>query len=460
MIPNHAWLNPSKSQLTFTQEQQDILDSTEPAILVNAVAGSGKTSVLMEMAKKYSNGLYLAFNKAIVTDVLDKLPNGWSCKTFNSFGLRLIYENAKDITVDFNKYKKMYGEEPSVRLAQHHMVLGGNASEASWRDTANRFTVSTVYIPEAKRILKGGLAASSVVSGDEMLEYPIQNGWQSEHYDIVLVDECQDLNPQQIKLLSCIPTDRIVFVGDLNQAIYGFRGSDPRAISFLKEQYSTVSYPMNESFRCPIEVLTEVKHIVPKITSKKTGGRVYQVSKAHVQYPEECFITSRTNASLIKLAYRLIHDNEPFSISAKFVNSLKSRLNYVLKTSANIQIVRDSLLKQYNKEIAIFETKSWNATTMHDKYNGLFSIVNNCNTIGEVHAFIKRMTLHTNSSSPRKLLTIHGVKGLETSHVYFLDPDMCAYFKNKTRVKWEKQQEDNLYYVACTRALESLTFVR
>ena len=67
MIPNHAWLNPSKSQLTFTQEQQDILDSTEPAILVNAVAGSGKTSVLMEMAKKY--------NLKVIEDAAHALPS-------------------------------------------------------------------------------------------------------------------------------------------------------------------------------------------------------------------------------------------------------------------------------------------------------------------------------------------------------------------------------------------------
>ena len=28
------------------------------------------------------------------------------------------------------------------------------------------------------------------------------------------------------------------------------------------------------------------------------------------------------------------------------------------------------------------------------------------------------------------------------------------------RLAWEKQQEDNLYYVACTRALDKLVFVK
>jgi len=83
--------NSSKpKQIKPTTQQQAIIDSTEPAILVNAVAGSGKTSILMQLAENYSKGVYLAFNKAIVKEVVPKLPLGWSCKTFNSFGLAIL----------------------------------------------------------------------------------------------------------------------------------------------------------------------------------------------------------------------------------------------------------------------------------------------------------------------------------------------------------------------------------
>ena len=57
-------------------------------------------------------------------------------------------------------------------------------------------------------------------------------------------------------------------------------------------------------------------------------------------------------------------------------------------------------------------------------------------------------------------MTIHAAKGLECPTVYFIKPDMCAYFREKSESQWEKQQEDNLYYVACTRALQTLTFVK
>jgi superfamily I DNA/RNA helicase len=461
-MTNPTWVTnlTASNTLTFTAEQQDIIDSTESTVLVNAVAGSGKTSVLMEIAKKSSNGLYLAFNKAIVKDVIPKLPLGWSCKTFNAFGLRMVYQNIPKVQVDFNKYSKLFGKSPSVHLAQKHMVLGGNVTDKSWEETCRRFTISSSLISGAKKYLKAGLEETSLVSGDEMLEYPIQNGWKSDHYDVVLVDECQDLNPQQIKFLSCIPTNRIIFVGDMNQAIYGFRGSDPYAIDMIKEQYVPKEYPMNESFRCPVEILQQVNHIVPSITSRKRGGSILHANKSNVIYPDECFVTSRTNASLIRLAHTLISSNQHFAISALFVNSLKSRLDPVLARSATIDDVRKLLDYNFNADISRYNQLNWNTANMIDRYKGLITIANNCKSIAEIKNFIGKMKLHTNSGSTRKLITIHAAKGLEAEHVFFLDPDTCDYFKKKTNIKWERQQEDNLYYVACTRALKTLTLVR
>ena len=146
--------NSSKpKQIKPTTQQQAIIDSTEPAILVNAVAGSGKTSILMQLAENYSKGVYLAFNKAIVKEVVPKLPLGWSCKTFNSFGLAITkghYPNAK---VNFNKYSQ-YAYNQSPTLAVKHMSLNGNISDDSWKSTCERFKIGFNYIREAQDILK------------------------------------------------------------------------------------------------------------------------------------------------------------------------------------------------------------------------------------------------------------------------------------------------------------------
>lgn len=448
----------SNSSLNFTTEQQDIIDSPYNSILVNAVAGSGKTSVLMEVAKKSTNGLYLAFNKAIVNDVVARLPVGWSCKTFNSLGLGLVKQKYPKIKVDFRKYTRT-GSSVGI-LAEKHMIMGGNASPESWKATCRRFNSLEALVPDAKKFLTEKLADTTKCSGDEMLEYPIRGGWQTPKYDMVLVDECQDLNPQQIKFLSCIPTNKIVFVGDVNQAIYGFRGSDPEAIELIKKQYAPKQYPMNQSFRCPTEILNKVHHIVPHINSQKTGGEIQSLAAHEANYPDDCFVISRTNASLIKLAHIFISKREKFSIGSVFVNTMKNSMEPVMRRCSTIEDVRLQIESNFARELNRYEKNHWNTSTMIDRYKGMIEIAKQCNSIKGIKEFIKSMRLHEDSSSRRKLMTIHASKGLENEHVFFINPDVCDYFKQRTSIQWERQQEDNLYYVACTRALKKLTLVR
>ena len=52
----------------------------------------------------------------------------------------------------------------------------------------------------------------------------------SEEFDLLVVDEFQDTNPIQLALfirLAALVKHGAVWVGDVKQAIYGFRGSDP-----------------------------------------------------------------------------------------------------------------------------------------------------------------------------------------------------------------------------------------
>jgi len=450
-------LSPVK-QLNLTKQQRAIVESTDVSILVNAVAGSGKTSTLMMLADKYEKGIYLAFNKAIVKDVIPKLPMGWVCKTFNSFGLGIIKEHYPRSKVNFNKYSR-YSYNVSASLATKHMSMDGNVSDTSWKNTCEHFKISYTFIKEAQQILKEGKADTSQISGDDMLQYPIDNGWKSEPFDIVLVDECQDLNPQQIAFLSCIPTKRIIFVGDANQAIYGFRGSDPYALDKITDMYNPVSYDMTQSFRCPKVVLPAVQHIVANIFSTKTGGSVNRSRIKETTFPDECFIISRTNNSLIKLAYRFIQDKDHFSIGSAFITQLKKDLNRAFKGCTQLSEMHANVMNDYNKALKKATGNKWSTDSVENKFDSLLAIINLANTPADITAFVKNLTLHSDSSSCRKLMTIHAAKGLESNDVYFINADSCKYFKSKAETMWEAQQEDNLYYVACTRALTNLTFV-
>ena len=447
----------------LTKQQQIVVDSNDTTVLVNAVAGSGKTSTLMYLSEKYEKGIYLAFNKAIVGEVIPKLPVGWTCKTFNAFGLSLVKQHYPTSRVNFQKYDKymQWGGQTCSILASKHMNMNGNIAYTSWKDTCDRFQIGYQFIDDAQELLKQGKADTNQISADDMLQYPIDNGWKSKQYDIVLVDECQDLNPQQIAFLGCIPTKRIVFVGDINQAIYGFRGSDPYAIDKIKETYNPVEYELTESFRCPLEILSTIKHIVPNIFSRKKDGIVHQSPLVtNIDYPDECFIISRTNNHLIKLAYQFIQEGKHFSIGGTFIAQLKRDLNKAFKGCTTLIDMRNNVKYNYNKELSRAAGNRWSTNTIENKYESLLSIVNMASKPEDIDTFVKNLGMHSDSASCRKLMTIHAAKGLESLTVFFIKPDTCAYFKEKSRVEWEKQQEDNLYYVACTRALNTLVFLQ
>jgi len=446
------------SRITLTTKQQSVVDSNERAILVNAVAGSGKTATLMDLAKNYDNGLYLAFNKAIVTDVLDKLPVGWSCKTFNSLGLALCKQRFPKAKVNFSKYKEAKFNN-AVGLAEHHMSMNGNDSAESWYKTADRFTISRAFCSEAFNILKTGKADTSQISGEDMLQYPIDNGWKTQHYDIVLVDECQDLNPQQIAFLACIPTERIVFVGDRNQAIYGFRGSDPKAIAKIVEDYTPEEFEMNESFRCPTAIIDQVQNIVPNMMSNKIGGQVERLRYHEASYGDECFILCRVNSKLVRLAYTFMKTKQHFSIGANFIRQLEFDLKPFLSKARDLYDLRNKIMDRYKTELNKAKQNNWPASNVENKYDALLTLVDDVSSLNEVKKFTKSLKMHTDGASARKLMTIHAAKGLETEHVYFLEPDIIDYLKGQAKERWRQQEESNLYYVACTRALSKLTFV-
>ncbi len=54
----------------------------------------------------------------------------------------------------------------------------------------------------------------------------------SAEVDLLLVDEFQDTNPMQLALFMKLArlAREVVFVGDVKQAIFGFRGSDPELV--------------------------------------------------------------------------------------------------------------------------------------------------------------------------------------------------------------------------------------
>lgn len=85
----------------------------------------------------------------------------------------------------------------------------------------------------------------------------------STHFGVVVVDEFQDLTPQQLRIVNRIGYKRTTFGGDLAQGIYGFAGAKPVAVDRAIRAECTHVIEFSESHRSSPAVLGMVNTLIP-----------------------------------------------------------------------------------------------------------------------------------------------------------------------------------------------------
>lgn len=88
------------------------------------------------------------------------------------------------------------------------------------------------------------------------------------HFAAVVVDEYQDLTPQQLRIVNRIALGRTTYAGDLAQGIYGFAGAQPKSIDASVRQECSEVIEFAESHRSSPAVLRMVNSL-----SVLTGGQ-------------------------------------------------------------------------------------------------------------------------------------------------------------------------------------------
>jgi hypothetical protein len=126
--------------------------------------------------------------------------------------------------------------------------------------------------------------AGEMIDFDDMLFQPVIAGVPFDRYDVVLVDEAQDVNGIQMEMIqrmvgervSCpssarymdwmsIAGGRVIAVGDRNQAIYGFRGAGTTSMDQMRERFRMRELPLSVSYRCPMAVVRHAQQWIPRI---------------------------------------------------------------------------------------------------------------------------------------------------------------------------------------------------
>lgn len=500
-----------KQEIKYSKYQKDIFDYIEHGqghLVVEAAAGSGKTFTLIKCLELIPNDkriLLTAFNKDIVNELKKKAKefHNVECKTLHGLGMLMVMKNVDEMSPipEIFKYSSQFYSNPSAytkinlfRLKKHdRKTYMDNVKK--YVDFARYFLCQTpkdldeiekAYEIEtvadekevAMKLLEWGKTNLKTMDYTDMIWLPnVLNlkpiGLQ---YDYIMVDECQDMNKAERELvLKCFKMGtRMVSVGDENQLIYQFSGSDKDSLNTLKNLPNTKCLPLSISYRCADSIVEYAQRIVPSIEKNddhRAGNVLEDVPLEDVKDGD--MVLCRTNAPLVDLYNRYLKLGKKSYIVGKDIGSnMKTIIESMNMTEVNWGNIEkdglfirlyDDLFETRNKIMAesnVSKEDAINSRQFQDKLdmiNAIGAMANGINSVDELLGKIDVVFPKKVQKEGIKLSTIHKSKGLECENVYIACKSLMP-SKNAT-TKWEKRQERNLMYVAYTRAKNKLGFL-
>lgn len=472
-------------------------------LVVRARAGTGKTTTILE-ALSYApekNALLCAFNKRIAEELTKNLRNPHACgKTLHSLGFNFIRNTWSKVRVDEDRgfriareswamLRSLSGADKRSRATIAETTpdavivalvkltsLGKNAAPlatvSDLVDLANAYNVfpdngwadevTTEELAQAAlACMQRAQKRDGTVDFDDMIYLPVVLRMTRPTYDLVVVDEAQDMNPSQLMLAQAVASGRVCVVGDDRQAIYGFRGADSNALDNLKTELHAAELPLTVTYRCPQVVVHEAAKLVPDYTAAPSApegelGRITEKSMLTLAGASD-FILSRTNAPLARVCLTLLRNGKRARIEGRDVSKGLVALVKRMK-SESIPELMGKLATWRDRETAKLAATKRKAAEVRAEYvrDQVETLEALSDGLADTVELIGRIEeLFSTASGPAIICsTVHKAKGLETERVFVL---IDTLYCNGKRV--DSIEEQNIHYVALTRAKRSLVLV-
>jgi superfamily I DNA/RNA helicase len=469
MTQKHKWSDYQKAIFS------DIANGSGHTIVI-ARAGSAKTSSIVEGAKYIPRGktsLFCAFNKSIQEELKQKLPSYCECLTLHSLGFRAIKKHFVNVEVNNNKCFEIV--ETLINSPKENYDLINNICrtvsfcKATLSDTPSKvediiidydIDICDLDIDKFVQIVLLALRRckedTKQIDYDDMIYFPFVYGLNVGKFDIVFIDECQDLNTSQIILaLSAVKKDgRIIAVLDNFQAIYSWRGADSKILDRLRDKLKPKELSLPICYRCPKKIVNLVKKYVPDIQEYENAkdGEIIHISPNELEkYAKPgSYVLSRTNAPLIKYCLSFLKKGIPSNILGKDIGnglyylikkSKKKRVNAFLKWIYNwASMEKKRILARYPKA---------NVEFIDDKVECMKNLCEGTNSLEQVKENIEKLFKDNDENNIVLFSSIHKIKGKESNVVFVLADTL----------KDSSQEEINIKYVSFTRSKEKLYLV-
>ena len=459
-------------------EQQaiwDVLLNRQEHVIVEAVAGSGKTTTLLQYVLRLGN-------KADV-----------DCMTYHSLGFKTVKAVVKhSIRVDQYKvlgildnidlpvqkkqekmakyrissmvsFAKTYGHGPNI--SQDEMERIADRHDVDLNGLAN---MVYDYVP---KVLAKCASELHTIDFDDMVWLPMHLGLAVPKYDVLCTDESQDLNVTQ-RWISLRGGNRICCVGDEKQSIYSFRGAGGGSIGMMRDELATssrgvVTLPLTLTRRCPKAHVKLAQSIVPAIRALDDAPEgIVRVTESLDAAVNEMrpgdLVVCRVNAELIGTAYKLLKRGVKAVVRGKDIGQgMVKLIEHAEKraVTGNLVDVLQEAGDLTTDAIAKFNAMpqgrgKMRAANAQDRYDCLSELATDCKSVDELKGVIENLFAEFEDDGQPKyavvLGTVHRTKGLEGNRVFILRPDLIPHPMAKKPE--DKASEMNLLYVACTRS--------
>ncbi len=271
--------------------QTNAVKKTEGPVLILAGAGSGKTTTIISrlaylvegLGIPASNTLTLTFTNKAAKEMKERALNMIQNSayppllcTFHKFGLLFLkfnihllnrQNNFVVIDTDDKKriIKKINSELPTPLIAseisryKNSLLTPEDAYKQAelynYQQIAKVYEAYEAYLNENNLVDFDDLIALTYRLLDENPELARTT---SEKYKYIMVDEYQDTNELQLKLIQklCSAHNNICVVGDDDQSIYGWRGAHIRNIMEFHEDFiGTETFKLEENYRSKEPIL-------------------------------------------------------------------------------------------------------------------------------------------------------------------------------------------------------------
>jgi hypothetical protein len=455
---------------TWTDEQMSIINSDSDRVIVQAFAGTGKTSTLFEYVRRNPDKsmLYLAFNKELEVSATRKKEE---------LGLKNIsVSTTHAFALDYLKSKNMLSDNVVVGSVKCKDLVSMGYDRVTANDIlrllrsycasdSNQIFVSPEYnegfkkvlIEHTKRLWDSMFDGTMKMTHDVYFKF-FQSTKPVLDYDVILVDEIQDCTPCQMDIVNRQKCKKIL-VGDIHQQIYRFRGvCDPF------ENARTLQLTKTFRFGFDVADLSNTFLRVFKNEHAVIKSPQQRVTKLLVTHPREKHtIICRTHAGVLDtamkqtkpfflLGMKQINVDKEIEICVDLKNMTQGRPHL-----ATHRKLRDMTYTESNMLDVIADTywdnQRWRVRVGMYKTHG--------DALLEMYERMSEFAMENIEDATVVITNVHQSKGLEFDHVVMgTDFNTLTYTVNdnvRYMVNPRSTEEYNLIYVAMTRARKSLT---